>query len=114
MCQDQEADAEGQESSGQRIAPRLRETRQRYDELLTTLLTVKPSAHCRSKASSAGIDDFTPNIEPLSVSHHLCEKVECSEYSWCVHNVTPLQHHRLSGPQHELQSKYIEIQCNYC
>ena len=36
MCQVQEADAEGQVSGRQSISPRLRETTQYSDELLTT------------------------------------------------------------------------------
>ena len=73
---------------GQRIAPIQWETKQRCDELLTTLLTVKLRAQewrflSRSTTKPppgplrTGIEDFPPKIEPFSVFHHLCEQVEC-------------------------------------
>ena len=46
----------------------------------------------------AGIDGFTPKIEPLNVSHHLWEQVIQSIPGAFI---TPLQHHRPYGPQHE-------------
>ena len=75
-------------SEGQRIAPRLSETRQRSNKLHDTAfcqsespgvglskqedITKPPPGHPR-----AGIEGFTQKIEPFSVSHHLCDKVEC-------------------------------------
>ena len=79
------------------------------------------SRHCllsnwepRRGASSAGattkphlgplralIEDFTSRSS-LSVSPTTCmNRWSASDYSWCAHYATPLQHHRPSGPQHE-------------
>ena len=72
---------EDRNSEDQRIAPRLRETRQWSDRLFTTLLAVKfklePRREAFSAASSrlktisvplrARIEGFIPKIEPFSV-----------------------------------------------
>ena len=105
---------EDRNSEGQRIAPRLRETLQRSDKLLTTLRAVALRAqNCEAflaaaitKPSpgplSAGIEGFTPKIELGSVSlTTYVNRWSASEYSWCPHSAIPLQNHRPSGPQHE-------------
>ena len=63
----------------------------------------------------AGIDGFTPKIEPLSVSpFRVFQSV--SEYSWCVHYVTtPLQTiDPLHGPQHEKAQIDPNMLCTAC
>ena len=44
----------------------------------------------------AGADGFSPKNEPWSVSPHFVHRWSASEYYWCAHYATPLQH-----PQHE-------------
>ena len=125
MCQDQEAVVEGQVSRSAKNCTETEGTRQRCDELLTTLLTVKQRAEewrflSRSPTTlppgpiRARIDGFTTKIRPLSVSNHLCEHLECfrcipgSFIMW--HPCSAIDLLGLSPSEHKLTS----IICTAC
>ena len=104
MCQDQEADAEGQESGRPKNSTYTEGTRLRCDELLTTLFTVKQRAQER-RLLSRSHHQITSG-PPASRNRQLhtkdrpfnclpplmCNRWSASEYSWFVHYVTLLQH----------------------
>ena len=64
---------------GRRIALKLNKTIQRCDKLLRAKeWSILSRRHIKTTSCPlrAGIDGYTPNIEPFSVSHPLCEQVE--------------------------------------
>ena len=81
---------EDRSSEGQRSAARLRETRQRSNKLITTLLAVKLTAQGRGFLSrSHHQPPPSPLIESFSVSRDLCEQVEWFGVFLVPHYTTP-------------------------
>ena len=114
ISQDQEADIGGQEfRRPKNCIYRLRETRQRSDKLLTTLITVKLRVQKQGFPSrSHHQTTFGPPESRNRRFHTKDQAYQCpsitygtrwsaSEYSWCVHHATPVQHNRPFRPLHE-------------